>query len=142
MRERFEKSAKEHEPKFKKAVAERDAETDAKAKEALQKEVTKYYDLMYSHGYFRDSYNNSSLLWQYDLSWWTDVSPMLAADGILLPDQSATLLAMLDAHAESFQANLAALDQKGRDYFTDKDKQFRAFLKEAIAEKLPIEASL
>jgi hypothetical protein len=41
---------------------------------AAQKEVGKYYDLMFpSRGYFRDSYNGTSVLWRINLSWWQDV---------------------------------------------------------------------
>lgn len=52
----------------------------------VQKEVTKYYDLANSEGYFRDSYNGTALF-QYlyltdesgkedTLSWWQDITPL------------------------------------------------------------------
>jgi len=55
---------------------------DAKAKvkalktqiTAAQEVVTKYYNLMDGRGgYFRDSYNGSSILWRLGLSWWKDI---------------------------------------------------------------------
>lgn len=40
---------------------------------AAQKEVERYYSLMNGRGgYFRDSYNGSSVLWRLGLSWWKD----------------------------------------------------------------------
>ena len=35
-----------------------------------QAAVNAAYDQMYSVGYFRDSYNSTSLFWLLDLSWW------------------------------------------------------------------------
>ncbi len=76
------KAKAEHQPKFDDAVAKRDAkltelagtprtpETKAEV-DALQKVVNEHYHAMYpDNGYFRDSYNHSSLFWQIDFSWW------------------------------------------------------------------------
>lgn len=38
-------------------------------------------DLDNAKGYFRDSYNNYNLLWQFDLSYWTDVAKRFCKDG-------------------------------------------------------------
>ena len=41
---------------------------------AAQEVVTKYFNLMEGRGgYFRDSYNGSSVLWRMGLSWWKDI---------------------------------------------------------------------
>lgn len=40
-------------------------------------------DVEQSSDYFRDSYNSSNLLWQYDLSWWRDIGVVLDEDGHL-----------------------------------------------------------
>jgi len=49
----------------------------------LQEKVSEYYNLMNSEGYFRDSYNATSLLWVLGLSWWSDVGDMLNKKGEL-----------------------------------------------------------
>jgi hypothetical protein len=66
-----------YQPLFHAAVRKRDAlPKGSKAAAGAQEEVTKCYDLMYSEGYFRDSYNCTSVLWTLDLSWWRDVTPL------------------------------------------------------------------
>ena len=42
---------------------------NAQEAEAAQAEVAKYFDLMYSEGYFRDSYNVTNVLWRLGLTW-------------------------------------------------------------------------
>jgi hypothetical protein len=67
-----------YQPLFDKAVRHRDAlPNDSKEREAAQREVEKYYELMYAEGYFRDSYNSTNVLWTLGLSWWRDVVPLL-----------------------------------------------------------------
>lgn len=44
---------------------------------AAHAEVDRLYEEMCSIGYFRDSYNNSSLFRQLGLSWWQDIHPLL-----------------------------------------------------------------
>jgi len=42
--------------------------------EVEQNKVDRYADLLYSGpGYYRDSYNGTSVLWRLGLSWWKDV---------------------------------------------------------------------
>ena len=77
-------------PKFQKACKARDKFYESHGGDAhrtatygneeykrLQKEVDKWYNLLYDVGYFRDSYNESSVLWQLGLSWWKDVGALL-----------------------------------------------------------------
>lgn len=67
-----------YQPLFDKAVRHRGTlPKDSKEHEAAQREVDKYYELMYSEGYFRDSYNATNMLWTLGLSWWRDVVPLL-----------------------------------------------------------------
>jgi hypothetical protein len=59
---------RKYEPLFESAVRRRDSSPPkSKEAEAAQRDVTKYYDLMYSEGYFRDSYNATSVLWRLGL---------------------------------------------------------------------------
>ena len=58
--------------------------SDDKEKKIVQKEVNKVWDLMYSEGYFRDSYNPSNLLWHLShpdfpegISWWGTIGHII-----------------------------------------------------------------
>jgi len=48
---------------------------------AWQAAANKYFDKMYGRGYFRDSYNMSSVLWRLNLSWWEDILSKFVTDG-------------------------------------------------------------
>src|ERR1017187_4635530 len=70
-----------YEPLFEAAVKKRDAlPPNSRKAHAAQKVVTKYYDLMYSQGYFRDSYNVGNVLNRLGMSWWVDVKPLCTPD--------------------------------------------------------------
>lgn len=121
----------------------------------LQNEVDKFYKEMYpENGYFRDSYNGSSLFWRIGLSWWSDIKPN--AKGCL----SLTKLRKIKKIVEELWANRAPLTEdylKGQfckvddsennveaweKFFEDKYKRFIAFIDIALKMKEPIEASL
>jgi len=73
-------------------------------------------------GYFRDAYNNSDLLWQYDLSWWDDIMHRFTTDGDMSVEQAKTLLAELEKREPVFKKNMDdLLASKNRvwDYETD-----------------------
>jgi hypothetical protein len=91
--------------------------------------------------YFRDSYNDSNLLWQFGLSWWRDVIPMLDG-GLLQPTGVKDLLAMIDVREEAFRRRTAKLDEEDRRYFEEKRKEFRAFLEAAALAGHAVECSL
>lgn len=74
-----------------------------------QAKVTKYYDLMYSEGYYRDSYNNWNLLWQFDLDYGVIFSKLLDKEGNLTPAKAKKLLDMLKAKEGVFKANMEGL---------------------------------
>lgn len=64
----------EWQPKFDAAVALREAAPDEAAKALAQKAVDEAYDHLWGgDGYFRDSYNTTSVLWRMGLSWWQDI---------------------------------------------------------------------
>jgi hypothetical protein len=66
----------EWQPKFDAAVAQRNAAQDDAAKAEAQKLVDEAYDKLWGgDGYFRDSYNGTSVLWRLGLSWWQDMKP-------------------------------------------------------------------
>ena len=84
------KCREKYDPLFNAACKERDKYTKYGMKnlaEKAQEEVTKYYNLSNSEGYFRDSYNGTALL-QYlnlddngGLSWWQDIVPLQNKNG-------------------------------------------------------------
>ena len=64
----------EWQPKFDAAVAQREAATDDAGRAAAQKLVDEAYDHIFGgDGYFRDSYNGTSILGRLGLSWWQDL---------------------------------------------------------------------
>lgn len=83
------KAKAEHQPMFNAACRRREAATTEDERKAIQAEVERHYDAMYpDDGYFRDSYNRTSLFWLYGLSWWQ--SP-IDSSGHLPIDEAKTL---------------------------------------------------
>jgi len=109
--------------------------------EAAQREVTKYYNRMYpSSGYFRDSYNGSSVLWRLGMSWWQDVP-----DGVLTASQLEELVRKVQV-AKLKPITAAELEEGGckvddkenspeiwNKYFRNKKRRLVRFLKRAAA---------
>jgi len=118
-------------------------------------------------GYYRDAYNNSNLLWQFDLSYWTDISKRYCdKEGNMTLENVKTLQAELTKREPIFEKNMTDLangcnktwdfeDEKPkRADLTDKQrlewiKQYRAdyrvlqaFLQRAIDVESGLECSL
>jgi hypothetical protein len=139
--------AKHHakwEKRFERAVAERDRLTEGTPEfERAQKRVNAAYERMYARGYFRDSYNPSNLLWQFGLSWWTDVSALVdTKEGLLTPEKAETLLRMLEERESVFEGGLASKPTPTQRYFRAKYRTLRAFLETAVRRNEPIECSI
>jgi len=100
-----------------------------------EKSLVEGADLYAGEDYFRDSYNESSILWQLGLSWWRDVSDKIVdKEGVL---DAAKLLGMIKDKApakEDFD--------KGDKYFVKKKEQLVKFLQDAIQNKIPVVTSL
>ena len=76
-------------------------------------------------GYFRDAYNPSNLLWQFGLSYWTDVAKRFCEtkDGwsVMVPAKAKLLLEELKAREAAFAQNLQdMLEEKNRVWDYDK----------------------
>ena len=82
------------EPEFEKAASARDEALDEASQKVAQVRVEQAYEQMYSRGYFRDPYNDWDLLWNFGLSWWQDVIPMLDKEGWLSVERAQGLLAI------------------------------------------------
>ena|SRR5579859_2672101 len=148
--------AAKYEPLFSEAVRRRDSlPKNSKETEAAQREVTKYFDLMYSAGYFRDSYNATSVLWRLGLSWWEDVIPLCTQKHELKWDKLRKFRDMV-ANAElklptreEIEKHGGIVEDQGRDslaewhsYFTEKRANLLAFLDQAIELNTAIRCSL
>jgi len=108
--------------------------------------------MAYPEGYFRDSYNSTSVLWQLDLSWWRDVTPILDDESNLQTEGIRTLLGMVEAEevpsADAIELGAAAVvDEKNaleswERYFVEKRERLIAYLRGALEDNDPIHCSL
>jgi len=145
-------------PLFDKWVKKRDAlgaDVPEDVREAAQKKVTYYYDKMYEKGYFRDSYNSTSVLWTLGLSWWTDVTEMLDDEGNLTPEKAVELVTMIESKKQKLPTKRELLDghatvsDEGEDsvaswhkFYKEKKERLIQFLAQAIELGEPIHCSL
>lgn len=149
IRKLSDKCREEHEPRFNAACKHRDAlAKDPTAtldqKNEAQDAVHEAHDAMYAEGYFRDSYNLTSVLWRLGLSWWNDVIPMLDDDGNLTGDNLTKFRTMVaDAKYEPVTEtpNEESIEEWNK-YYTEKRARLLAFLDKAIELGEPIDCSL
>jgi hypothetical protein len=109
-----------------------------------QKRWVAAYEAIYQHPYyFRDSYNDSSLFWKLELSWWNDLRPYLGPDGTgtgpgdehestLYPPGITKLKAEIIKRAELLTYNVRDLPPSDQEYFLRKYDQFLDFLTQAV----------
>ena len=131
------------EPLFNHWVAVRDGLLDEGMLEyanEAQRKVEKYSAKMLSTGHFRDSYNDTNLLWKFGLSWWMDMEAFLGKGGMLSPEKARELLKTLAGLENAFKANVR--EDKHRKYFEGKYKRFQKFLKSAIEKNEHIACSI
>jgi hypothetical protein len=143
IRSLYDKQKQEWEPAFNNAVQERDRLSHGTPEyEKADALVWDYYERMNVSGYFRDPYNGWDVLWQFGLSWWEDVIPLLD-DHHLSVVNTKKLLDMLDAHQSLFETSMAETEEEDeRQYFRQQSDALRAFLTEAIDLDEPIDCSL
>ena len=148
-REKYEKLLDE-------AVMKRNAAIGVMAKQKAQEEVDKYYDLMYARGYFRDSYNATSLFWILGLSWWQDVGESTDENADLPIEKCQELLERIKAAripsakvlGEYMENHHACVDDgenspaSWRKYFVNKKKRLVRFIQKAIDLNEPLHCSV
>lgn len=129
-------------------------EVDEAAVKQIDKEIHKVYDAMYSEGYFRDSYNPSSVMWCMKLSWWRDVLPLLDDSGRLVGENIHKLIDMINSAGFCVPStiedlNVMNLSTDGEDpvgewndYYKAKREKLLNFLKAATELGLPVHCSL
>ena len=123
----------------------------------FQQEVHRCYGKMNEVGYFRDSYNGTSVMWQLGLSWWTDIGK-LTSKYAMGDEEGHTSIEGVKAIRELVAAkqitvlDMAKLEncsdtdtEKGRAtwlaYFQKKHKRLIAFFDKAIKLNKPIRFS-
>ncbi len=145
-----------YEPLFAHAVRRRDALPErSQAQARAQRQVGKYYDLMYSQGYFRDSYNATCVLATLGLSWWADVKPLLTKDRNLEGENLLKFRAMVASATQrlptkaELKALLAHVADDGTNglaewhrYYVEKRAGLLAFLDLAIQRNTGIHCSV
>ena len=138
----------------------------ANAKENFPNEYAKYRELqdkvdemmgkMDEVGYFRDSYNGSSLFWKLGLSWWAMANvggtnkkiQLINSRGYITPKKAVLLLAMVNAlpiqigDEEVAQWAPGTTKEDLVKYFTEKKARFVKFIEFAIEKKASIMASV
>lgn len=153
----FDANKDKYEALFHAACKKRDAlPRDSKEHDEAHKEVTELYDKMYGVGYFRDSYNGSSLFWHMGLSWWAMISDgknkkptqFISSRGFISIANAKRLRVVVEAlpitmkpdDYDGWEAGTTK-DQVDK-YFTDKKQAFLDFLDLAIKNKKKIRASV
>jgi hypothetical protein len=148
-----EPARKKAERNFDKWVKARDALPPGPEKEKAQEKVEHYYDAMYEHGYFRDSYNGSSLFWMLGLSWWGLSEELCDKEGNLSIENAKVLLDRLRNTSVDalFPGWEAAKREEGwpfdddenspeawAQHFKDKKARFEALLEQSIELNEPL----
>jgi hypothetical protein len=139
-----------YEPLFDDAVKRRDLAKTEGMKAEWQHKVEKYHDAMFpEEGYFRDSYNASSVFQVMDLSWWELGDKLLDDTGHLPISEAHVLLDMIQNSPITYEAVTAHYEKnelhKSKQsidewfkYFTAKRERFMALLRKSIELNEPL----
>jgi hypothetical protein len=93
-------------------------------------------------GYFRDPYNDWDLLWQFNLSWWKHILPLLDQDDNLAVRDAEWLLDQLKRREKMFEQNIAEMPAKEQEHFRIRYQRLQKFLNCAIERNESILCSL
>lgn len=93
-----------------------------------------------SKGYFRDAYNEASILNKFDLSWWKDISPLCNEEGVMSYSNVVSFRDRLDD--ELFEKNIEKEPQESKVYYREGANLLKKYLDETIKLKKGIECSL
>jgi hypothetical protein len=130
---------------FNEAISARNAvSSDHPDFKKLQAKVNSIYEDMYSVGYFRDSYNHTSLLNSIGLSWWIDVIPMLDDESTLPIDKAMELRSMIatkELNPSQIHKAFGSFEEVEK-YLLDKKQRLIALLDESIETGEPLLMSL
>jgi hypothetical protein len=87
--------------------------------------------------YFRDSYGHA-MLWSFELSWWTDIIPMLDKEDELTVEQVSRLVAMLKEREPRFEKNLAKLTPAAQERMRERYEALQTLLNHSIELGRPV----
>lgn len=117
--------------------------------------LKKFWDTREDADYFRDSYNNTSVLWQMGLSWWQDVGKVLDDEGLLPIAEAIKLRDYIEKHPivreeitwEDWDTKKPVVfSDEERDewfeYFTKKRQDFLDMLDRSIENNSPLICSV
>jgi hypothetical protein len=108
---------------YKEALRLRDNAATTVEFDIYQKDVERYSGLMNpENGYFRDSYNDSCLLWRWGMSWWDNP---FVEDGTISPERAEEFLLVL---------NHIITPPDWGEYFDDKKRRLIRLLETAISK--------
>ena len=156
----YDKKREELKPAMDRLDEQIKAEPAEQKKHARREELMALYaELETCGGYFRDSYNPTSLFLAIGLSWWRDVVPMCDEEGNLQPEQTRKLLHMIQDDSrlipeepeklKAFLLEKGVLLDDGENspeewltYFNEKSDRLQAFLRKAYELQEPIRCSL
>jgi hypothetical protein len=121
---------------------------------AAQKKVIQAIEKLDApEGYFRDSYNGTSLFWALGLSWWHDVGELINSRGQMSPRNAKKLLTLIKSKKlkkitkKALIENRCQIDDENtvkswQRYYEDKKARFETFLQTAIDLNEPIDCSI
>jgi len=149
------KAVAEHQPHFK-ALSERlqSLRKGSQEYEHVRNQMSKHLDAMNSEeGYFRDSYNSTSILFALNLNWWNDVEDLLDSEGYMkVPEmikfrKIISELVLQEFTREQLQENNIKVDDENspeewNKYFKEKKERLVIFLTRAIELNEPIWCSI
>lgn len=143
----YKANERKHRRNFYRWCKKRDNAADDTRKKVCQNKVEYYHAMMYSRGYFRDSYNDSNFLNRVGLSWWQDVVPKLDKEGKLPVNQMEWLKKELVSRkfkpvsateAKAWNEQVSEINL----YFERKQKDLLNLLDTAIRKGEPLYCSL
>ena len=148
----YSNAEKKWRPMFEAAVKERDAASQrgdsAAAAKAQERVHEAYQGMAPEDGYFRDSYNDSSLFWTLGLSWWGGVMPdgtkLYNGKGCIPPKVAAKLADFVESapYVKLPNPSVGESAEQVRAYFDDKKARFVRFLRLAAKSRRSIRASV
>lgn len=93
-------------------------------------------------GYFRDAYNNGSILYQYNLLWWNDIGPLQNDDGVIVLEKVQEVRNLLEKKKYNFERHLSFMTKANQKYFQEGSNLLIQYLDSCIEAGDSIEASL
>jgi hypothetical protein len=135
----YQPNHEKYQQEFDQYVTKRDAARTEAEKKRYQGKVEESYGKMYEVGYFRDSYNDSNLLWRLGLDYWVWFAQFLDKEGLLDPEKAEVVLGEIELRKDQLGEIEDAEEQK---YFQEKYDEFVAFLRQAIESDEPVYCSI